>query len=400
VEQNVALLGGMVRSLGHEVTTASGGLEALRQLGNGVDVVLLDVMMPGLDGFEVARRVRADPATRDLPIIMVTMLDSREDRVKAVEAGASDFIAKPVDKTELAVRLSSQLRIKQAQDDLKRGQAELEDRVACRTEELRRACEEVVEANRRTTAAHVDTMKRLVLAAELRDPDTARHIVRMSRYSAVLARALRMTAAETEALGHAVMMHDVGKIGIPDAILLKRGALDPAERAIMESHTLIGDRMLAGSSSDLMRNGRIVALTHHERWDGSGYPRRLRGEQIPLAGRICAIVDVFDAMTNARPYRPAIPTEAVLEEMRSGRGRHFDPWLLDLFMARLPEVLALRARLVAEGLAVAGGGGAAGDGGAKGVAGPLWPARGGAVGGAGVAGGLSVTAIAGLQAVS
>ncbi|HYL06452.1 MAG TPA: HD domain-containing phosphohydrolase [Thermoanaerobaculia bacterium] len=359
VEQNVALLGGMVRSLGYEVTPASDGLEALRQLA-GVDLVLLDVMMPGLDGFEVTRRVRADPATRDLPIILVTVLDSREDRVKGVEAGASDFIAKPVDKTELGVRVSSQLRLKQAQDDLKRGQAELEDRVARRTEELRRACAEVIEANRRTSAAHVDTMKRLVLAAELKDPDTARHIVRMSRYSAVLARALRMSAPETEALGHAVMMHDVGKIGIPDAILRKRGALDPAERAIMESHTLIGGRILAGSRSDLMRNGRVVALTHHERWDGSGYPRRLSGEQIPLAGRICAIVDVFDAMTTARPYRSAIPTETVLEEMRLGRGRHFDPWLLDLFMARLPEVFALQARMREEGAGEAGGAGRAG----------------------------------------
>ena len=378
VEQNVAMLASMVRSLGHEATTAGGGLEALQQLDKGIDLVLLDVMMPGLDGFEVTRRVRADPATRDLPVIMVTVLDSREDRVKAVAAGASDFIAKPVDKTELAVRLACQFRLKQAQDDLKRGQAELEERVACRTAELRRACDEVAEANRRTSAAHVDTMKRLVLAAELKDPDTARHIVRMSRYSTVLARALRMTAAETEALGHAVMMHDVGKIGIPDAILRKRGALDPAERAIMESHTLIGGRILGGSCSDLMRNGRIVALTHHERWDGGGYPRRLCGEQIPLAGRICAIVDVFDAMTTARPYRPAIPTEVVLEEMRLGRGLQFDPWLLDLFMARLPEVLALRTRLVTEGLGVASSD--AGAGGSVDVAGP-----GAASGGAGVA---------------
>jgi putative two-component system response regulator len=348
VEQNVALLGGLVRSLGHEVMTAGDGFEALQQLARGVDLMLLDVMMPGLDGLEVTRRARANPATRDLPIILVTGLDSREDRVKAAQAGASDFIAKPVDKTELAVRVSSQLRIKQAQDELKRGQSELEERVVRRTAELHRAYEEVVEANRRTVEAHVDTIQRLVLAAEMRDPDTARHIVRMSRYSAILARALQMSVAEAEALSRAVMMHDVGKIGIPDAVLLKRGALDPGERAIMESHTLIGCRILAGSQSDLMRSGRIVALTHHERWDGSGYPRGLHGEQIPLAGRICAVADVFDAMTTARPYRPAIPTAAVIEEMRLGRGRHFDPRLLDLFLARLPEVLDLRARLLEE----------------------------------------------------
>jgi putative two-component system response regulator len=348
VERNVALLGGLVRSLGYEVTTASSGQEALQRMASGVDLVLLDVMMPDLDGFEVTRRARADAATRDLPIILVTVLESREDRVKGVEAGASDFIAKPVNKAELAARVASQLRLKQAQDELKRGKAELEDRVARRTDELRHAYDEIAEANRRTGAAHVDTIKRLVLAAELKDSDTARHIIRMSRFSAVLARALQMSAAETEALGHAVMMHDVGKIGIPDAILLKRGALDPAERAIMESHTLIGGHILAGSRSRLMQSSRIVALTHHEHWDGGGYPRHLRGPQIPLAGRICAIVDVFDAMTSARPYRPAIPIEVVLEEMRRGRGRQFDPRLLDLFMAHLPEVLDLRAKMLEE----------------------------------------------------
>jgi putative two-component system response regulator len=345
VEQNLALLGSLVRSLGYEVETARDGLEALAKLALGVDLVLLDVMMPGLDGYEVARRVRADARTQDLPIILVTVLDSREDRVRAIQAGASDFIAKPVDKTELLVRISSQLRLKQAQDALKRGQAELEERVARRTDELRRTCENAADANRRTYAAHVDTIRRLVLAAELKDPETARHILRISRYSAVLAKALHLSPGETEVLGHAVTMHDVGKIGIPDAILFKRGALDEEERKVMESHTLIGSRILADSPSELMQQGHIVALTHHERWDGTGYPRCLRGEQIPLSGRICAVIDVFDAMTTARPYRPAIPPEEALAVMRRGRGLHFDPRLLDLFMDRLPEVLEVRERV-------------------------------------------------------
>ena len=348
VEQNLALLGGLVRSLGYEVETARDGLEALAKLALGVDLVLLDVMMPGLDGYEVARRVRADPRTADLPIILVTVLDSREDRVKAIQAGASDFIAKPVDKTELLVRIASQLRLKEAQDALKRSQAGLEEQVARRTEELRRTLEETADANRRTYAAHVDTIRRLVLAAELKDRDTARHILRISRYSVVLARALHMSPGETEVLAHAVTMHDVGKIGIPDAILFKRGALDEEEKKVMESHTLIGGRILAGSTSELMRHGQLVALTHHERWDGTGYPRRLHGEQIPLSGRICAVVDVFDAMTTERPYRPAIPPDEALAEMRRCRGSQFDPRLLDLFMGRLDEVLAVRERLVEE----------------------------------------------------
>jgi putative two-component system response regulator len=357
VEQNLALLGGLVRSLGYEVETARDGLEALAKLALGVDLVLLDVMMPGLDGYEVARRVRADARTADLPIILVTVLDSREDRVKAIQAGASDFIAKPVDKTELLVRISSQLRLKEAQDALKRSQAGLEEQVASRTAELRRTCEVAADANRRTYFAHIDTIRRLVLAAELKDPETARHIMRISRYSVVLAKALHMSPGETEVLGHAVTMHDVGKIGIPDAILFKRGALDEEEKKVMESHTLIGGRILADSPSELMQQGQVVALSHHERWDGTGYPRRLRGEQIPLAGRICAVVDVFDAMTTTRPYRPAFSPDVALETMRRGRGAHFDPMLLDLFMDRLDEVLEVRERLVEEAAA----------------AGQLWP---------------------------
>ena len=351
VEQNLALLGGLVRSLGYEVETARDGLEALAKLALGVDLVLLDVMMPGLDGYEVARRVRADARTADLPIILVTVLDSREDRVKAIQAGASDFIAKPVDKTELLVRISSQLRLKEAQDALKRSQAGLEEQVARRTEELRRTCEVAADANRRTYHAHIDTIRRLVLAAELKDPDTARHIMRISRYSAVLAKALHMSPGETEVLAHAVTMHDVGKIGIPDAILFKRGALDEEEKKVMESHTLIGSRILADSPSELMQQGQVVALSHHERWDGTGYPRRLRGDQIPLAGRICAVVDVFDAMTTTRPYRPAFSPDVALETMRRGRGAQFDPMLLDLFMDRLGEVLEVRERLVEEAAA-------------------------------------------------
>jgi putative two-component system response regulator len=348
VEQNVALLGGLVRSLGYEVETARDGLEALAKMVLGIDLVLLDVMMPGLDGYEVARRVRADPRTKDLPIILVTVLDSREDRVRAIQAGASDFIAKPVDKSELLVRIASQLKLKEAQDALKRSQAELEERVALRTEALRASCEEAAEANRRTSGAHVDTIRRLVLAAELRDPHTARHVLRISHYSTVLAKALRLPPGDADVLCHAVTMHDVGKIGIPDAILFKRGPLTRKERSIMESHTLIGSRILSNSPSELMQLGEIVALSHHERWDGSGYPRGLRGEEIPIAGRICAVADVFDAMSTPRPYRPAMPVEEVLAEMKRGRSLHFDPALLDLFFDNIQEVYELRDRLMVD----------------------------------------------------
>jgi putative two-component system response regulator len=348
VDQNRLLLAGMVESLGYQVEMARDGLDALARLPLDIDLILLDVMMPGIDGYETARRVRADPSHGDLPIIMVTALDSREDRVRAVQAGASDFIAKPVDKTELVVRLGSQLRLKEAQDALKLHQAELERKVEQRTEDLRRALQTVAEAQARTLEAHLDTIQRLVLAAEFKDQDTARHIQRMSRFGIVLAEALHLPPGEIEVLRHAIPMHDVGKIGIPDSILLKPGKLTAEEREVMSSHTLIGARLLAGSPSNLLQVGEVIALSHHEWWDGRGYPKGLRGEEIPLHGRICAIADVFDALTSNRPYRPALSNEQALELMREGRGTQFDPALFDLFLGHLEEILAVQGSFAQE----------------------------------------------------
>ncbi len=343
VDQNRVLLGSLVESLGFAVEMARDGHDALAKLALDVDLMLLDVMMPGIDGYEVARRVRADAKFHDLPIIMVTALDSREDRVRAVQAGANDFIAKPIEKTELVVRIGSQLKLKEAQDDLKRHQAELERKVEERTEALRRALETLADAQLKTYQAHLDTIERLVLAAECKDHDTAEHIQRMSRFGIVLAEALNLPPGEVEVLRYAIPMHDVGKIGIPDAILLKPGRLTPQERTIMNSHTLIGGRLLAGSASSLLQAGEVIALTHHEWWDGNGYPKHLHGEDIPLPGRICAIADVFDALTSDRPYRPALPNEQALELMRQGRGSQFDPDLFDLFLAHFDHILEVQA---------------------------------------------------------
>jgi putative two-component system response regulator len=340
VEQNRLLVGTLVRSLGYDVETASDGHDALARLADGIDLVLLDVMMPGLSGYDVVRRMRREPQWSDLPVIMVTALDSREDRVQAVAAGANDFIAKPVDKTELLVRIGSQLRLKEAQDALKRHRAELERTVEERTAELRHSLEETAAAQRRTWAAHVDTIRRLVLAAEFKDRNTAEHIQRISHYSALLARIVGVPADEIEVLRHAATMHDVGKIGVPDAILLKEGPLNAEERRVMEAHTVIGSQLLAGSSSELLQAGEVIALTHHEKWDGTGYPRRLVGEEIPLWGRICALVDVFDALTTHRPYRRALSNAQALAILREGRGSHFDPELLAAFERNLEEFYA------------------------------------------------------------
>jgi putative two-component system response regulator len=343
-EQSMQVIANLVRSLGCTVETAADGLEAFGKL-SGVDLILLDVMMPGLDGYAVARCLRQDPRWSDLPIIMVTALDTREDRLQAVAAGASDFIGKPVDLTELRLRIDSQLRLKEALDTVKQSRLDLEDRVIQRTAELRQALSDMAEARRHTYRAHVDSIHRLVLAAELKDMGTAHHIKRLSRYSRILADALGMAGCEAEILGHAVTMHDVGKIGVPDAILAKPGKLTGEERRIMEAHTWIGARLLEDSPSELIEAGRVVALTHHERWDGSGYPQRLAGESIPLWGRICAVIDVFDALTTQRPYREPMPALAALEALAGDRGRHFDPVLVDHFLDRCDGVLALHGEL-------------------------------------------------------
>lgn len=341
-EPNRDLLEAMVESLGHETEMAKDGFETLAKLKLDIDLVLLDIMMPGMDGFEVARRIRQDPEYSDVPIVMVTALTSREDRLRAVESGANDFISKPVDKIELRVRTESLLRMKEAWDAVKRHQQELEETVLKRTTTLRQALEEIGQAQRRTYEAHLDTIQRLVVAAEYKDQFTASHIQRMSRYAVFLAKTFKMSPGEVDIIRYAITMHDVGKIGIPDAILLKPGKLTDEEWEIMKQHTIIGGRILNGSPSELLQIGEIVALTHHEKWDGSGYPKGLSGEEIPIWGRICAVADVFDALTSQRPYKNAFPNERSYEIMRQGRGSYFDPRLLDLFLDNLDAVVAIQ----------------------------------------------------------
>jgi putative two-component system response regulator len=343
-EVNRILLEKMLSKLGHEPIMAKDGFDALAKIGEGIDLVLLDVMMPDMDGFEVVRRIRAQGQLADIPVIMVTALSSRDDRLKAVEAGANDFIAKPVDMTELRVRMSSLLKMKEAQDSLKLYQANLEETVRVRTEALRLAVDNLAQQQRDTQAAHLDTVKRLAIASEYKDKDTADHIQRISDFCGLLGKLLDLSQPEVDLLIHASPMHDVGKIGIPDGILLKPGPLDAGEWEIMKSHTLIGGKILKDSYSDVLQAGEIVAMSHHEKWDGSGYPAGLSGEDIPLIGRICAVADVFDALTNARPYKEAYSNEDALDIMRKGRGSHFDPALLDLFFGNLDAVLAIQAK--------------------------------------------------------
>ena len=334
----------LVEGLGHDVEAARDGIEGLAKLQLGVDLVLLDVVMPGLDGFDVCRRIRQDPAGRDVPVIMVTSLETREHRLHAVEAGANDFIAKPVEETELRVRATSLLKLKATQDELKRYHAHLETMCEERTASLRKALEHMAEAQRTAYQAQLETVERLAILAEYKDKVTARHIQRMSEYSAVIARGLRLPPAEVELILHASRMHDVGKIAVPEAILRKPSELDSQEWKVMRQHSAIGSRILENSSSQILQAGRVIALHHHERWDGAGYPSGLSGSDIPLWGRICAVADVFDAVTSERPYKPAFPNDEALQLLRDGKGKHFDPRVVDVFFECLEEILKIQEK--------------------------------------------------------
>lgn len=338
---NRKVLEGLLRLMGHEVVLAASGQEGLDLLTPEIDLVLLDIMMPNMDGYEVAVRMREKYDYAELPIIMVTALSSKSDRIRAVEAGANDFISKPIDQLELKVRLGSLLKLKEANDESKRHQMIIEEQVRVRTAALSLAMENLAAQQQNTKAAYLDTIDRLALAAEYRDDDTYQHIQRVGALTGFLAEKIGMSAAEAEIVKYASLMHDVGKIGIPDAILLKPGRLTDEEWVIMRQHTTIGARILDFSCSELLQTGSIIALNHHERWDGTGYPQGLSGENIPLMGRLCMVVDVFDAIRSHRPYKPAFPLERALEVLQEGKGTMFDPAIIDLFVKNIGEIVPL-----------------------------------------------------------
>jgi response regulator RpfG family c-di-GMP phosphodiesterase len=268
-------------------------------------------MMPEMDGLEFIRRIRAHRDRDDLPILMVTASHERDVRYNALDCGASDFLTKPIDGREFEARLRNMLKLREAR-------LASEHRAETLAAEVRRATADILDRER-------ETITRLSRAAEFRDPETGAHIQRMSHYSALIARALGLGEGLAEALLMAAPMHDVGKLGIPDTILLKPGRLTPEEFAVMKRHPQIGHDILKGSSSSILRLGATIALTHHEKFDGSGYPHGLAGESIPIEGRIVAVADVFDALTSSRPYKPAWPMSRAISLLREGRGSHFDP---------------------------------------------------------------------------
>ncbi|MET0322089.1 MAG: two-component system response regulator [Duganella sp.] len=274
-------------------------------------LILLDVMMPGMTGYETCRLLKRDPATHDIPVIFVTALGDATDEVVGFEAGAVDYITKPVSPPIVRARVRTHLSLVRA-DELKRTRLEI--------------------------------VQRLGLAAEYKDNETGLHVIRMSHYARVLGVALGMSEQEADDLLHAAPMHDVGKIGIPDNILQKPGPLDADEWKVMQSHAIIGGDIIGQHDSGMLAMAHLLATTHHEKWDGSGYPNGLKGEAIPLVGRIVAIADVFDALTSARPYKQAWPVEQAVEYLEQQRGKHFEPRLVDLFIKQMPALLEIKER--------------------------------------------------------
>jgi putative two-component system response regulator len=275
------------------------------------DLILLDVMMPEMTGYDVCRVLKANPATSGIPVIFVTALTDATDEVDGFDAGAVDFISKPVSPAVVQARVKLHLSL-------------------VRMEELR--------------ASRLAVVQRLGLAAEYKDNETGLHVIRMSHYARLLAMAAGLDDQAVDDLFMAAPMHDVGKIGIPDRILQKPGRLTAEEWQVMQTHPAIGAHIIGQHAGGMLAVAHDVALAHHEKWDGSGYPNRLRGEDIPLAGRIVAIADVFDALTSVRPYKPAWPLDDACAWMRAQRGGHFEPRLVDLFLGLLPEVIQVKEK--------------------------------------------------------
>jgi putative two-component system response regulator len=282
------------------------------------DLLILDLHMPHMDGFEVMQAIRPLlAAERYLPVLIVTADDSPTVKQRALAMGARDFLAKPFDSVEALLRIRNLLVTRQLYAQLEREQQQLEQAVFERTRALH--------------STHLEIVERLARAAEYRDDNTGEHTRRVGRLAGLLARTLGLSEADARTIQRAAPLHDVGKVGVPDAILLKPAALSPGEFDIIKTHAIMGAKILSGSRVPLLRMAEEIALTHHERWDGRGYPNGRVGEGIPLAGRIVALADAFDAMTHDRPYQRGLDPARALEVVRDERARHFDPQVVDAF---------------------------------------------------------------------
>ena len=326
-----SLLEGLARTLepGVIVESYADPLEALtHMLNKGTpDLIITDYRMPGMDGIEFTRRIRAERRLADVPIIIVTVVEDRQIRYQALENGATDFLTRPIDPQECRARCLNLLALRRSQKMVSDRAQWLED--------------QVLQATREVRTRERETLMKLAKAGEYRDQETGNHIIRMSKYARLIAEELKLTAMECDEIEAAAPMHDIGKIGIPDVILLKPGRHTPEEQEIMRRHPLIGHEILSDSPSRYLQMGAVIALGHHEKFDGSGYPQGLAGDAIPLAARIVAVADVFDALTSDRPYKRAWSFQDALKYVQTESGHHFDPDCVRAFERRIDSVVAI-----------------------------------------------------------
>lgn len=294
------------------------------------DLLILDLYMPELDGIQVMNQLKSLGDDSYLPIIVISTEENQEVRFLALQSGAKDFLQKPYDRVEALIRIRNLIEVRMLHSEILNQNKLLEDKVRERTQEL--------------SDTQLDVIQRLARAVEYRDSETGMHIIRMSHYAACLASKIGLTMQECEMILKASPLHDIGKIAIPDSILRKKGVLTPEEWEIMKSHTTIGEKLLSGSGSPLLNIAKEIALTHHEKWDGSGYPHGLKTDRIPLVGRICCISDVFDALTTERPYKSAWSFEKAMDEILRRSGTHFDPFLAKSFLEISAQVKHIKEK--------------------------------------------------------
>lgn len=323
--ENIDVLAGLLKNQ-YRIRVATNGIVALKlaKMQPMPDLILLDIMMPDIDGFEVCQRLKSQPETQSIPVIFVTAKMTADDEIKGLELGAVDYITKPIVPPVAKQRIQTHLA-------LANQKRELYQQVKLQTNEINNN--------------KLELLNRLGRAAEYKDNETGLHVLRMANYAHILAMACGMSQEDADILKQVAPMHDIGKIGIPDSILLKPGKLDEQAWQVMRSHVDIGVEILGDcSGSKLMKAAKVVVQTHHEKWDGSGYPKGLSEEDIPLIGRICAIADVFDALTTARPYKQAWSVKAAFNFLIEQRGKHFDASLVDLFVKNEDQVRSVMRR--------------------------------------------------------
>ena len=329
-EINVKLLRGILYKAGYrQIEIITDSRKAILTCREYVpDLLILDLNMPYVNGFQVMAEVRNDKSDYYLPILILSNEEDKEKRYKALEFGANDFINKPFDTIEVLQRIRNLIEVRILHNQQRNQNIILEKKVEERTKELYQT--------------QLDAIQRLARAIEYRDSETGMHIIRMSKYSACLAKEIGLSADKCEIIETASQLHDVGKIAIPDSILRKPGKLTPEEWAIMKTHTTIGGELLSGSSSKFLLMAKEIALTHHEKWNGTGYPKGLVAEEIPATGRICCISDVFDALTTQRPYKRAWTVDETKQELKNQKEISFDPAVVDCFLDNFKKIEAIR----------------------------------------------------------